>query len=73
MGAVRIWQLICSLSWVSGISRTLNFGGLRLVFSGLSSLLLRSVTFFPFFIKGRIPFPVVRVEVSGEGSCLCVI
>ena len=48
-------------------------GSLRVLFSGLSSLLLRSVTFFPFFIKGQIPFPVVRVEVSGRGSCLCVI
>merc|ERR1712112_249116 len=30
--AVSIWQLICILPWVSGISRTVNFGGLHLVF-----------------------------------------
>merc|ERR1712112_558665 len=47
-------------------------GSLRVLFSGLSSLFLRSVTFFPFFIRGWILFPVVHVEVSGRGICLCV-
>ena len=42
-------------------------GSLKVLFSGLSSLFLRSVTFFPFFKIGWILFPVVRVEVSGGG------
>merc|ERR1712240_501678 len=43
-------------------------GSLKVPFSGLSSLFLRSVTFFPFFKMGWILFPVVRVEVSGGVS-----
>ena len=46
-------------------------GSLGVLFSGLSSLFLRSVTFFPFFISGWILSPVVHVEVLGGYLPLC--